>query len=216
MNSEVTFQEVAFSPRGETLELSGELAGRPGRRAEGIVLCHPHPQFGGDMRYPLVEVLAGELAGSGYTTLRFNFRGVGRSGGRYDGGNGEVLDVLGAVDYLRSQEAFPVEAVDVIGYSFGAWVGLRAAADGKMRKAVGLCLPAGLFDFGFLRDLKIPLLAVHGTQDQFTSEGTVRDLVRESSAPSRIEIITDGDHFMAGREKEIFLLVKDFLEEERE
>jgi len=213
MNNGVTFQDVAFPPRGETLELSGELAGKPGRRTGGIVLCHPHPQFGGDMYYPLVEVLAGELAGSGYSTLRFNFRGVGRSGGRYGGGDGEVLDVLGAVDYLRSQQAFPVEAVDVIGYSFGAWVGLRAAAVGNVRRAVGLCLPAGLFDFVFLRDLKIPLLAVHGTRDQFTPEGTVRDLVRGRSAPSRMEIITDGDHFMAGREKEIFLLVRDFLEE---
>lgn len=215
MSGEVIFQEITFSPRGEGIRLSGEIAGRDGHHPEGVVICHPHPQFGGDMQYPLVQILAEGLAREGYVTLRFNFRGVGLSGGSYGGGEGEVRDALGAIDYLRAQGQFPVAAASMIGYSFGAWVGLRAAAEEDVKKAVALCIPAGLFDFGFLQQFTAPLLAIHGTYDQFTPQETVQDIVRTMPGPALLQILPEGDHFMAGREREILQLTRDFLEKER-
>ena len=202
---------VEFNPRGEEkLTLVGELAGRPGHRPEGVVICHPHPQFGGDMHYPLVEELAARLAGAGLVTLRFNFRGVGGSQGRYGGGEGELLDALGAADFLRAQEDFPVREIFIAGYSFGAWIALRAAAQEGWKKAAGICVPLALFSFDFLKDYQPSLLLVHGTRDQFTPLEDVRKLASGLSA-ARLEVIEGGDHFMAGREEEISKIVSRFL-----
>lgn len=201
-----------FSPRGgEKLALEGVLAGRAGHRPDGVVVCHPHPQFGGDMHYPLVEELSASLAEAGLVTLRFNFRGVGGSQGRYGGGEGEVQDALGAVDFLRAQKEFPVGEIFIAGYSFGCWVGLRAAAREGLKKAAGICVPAALFSFDFLKDLKSSLLLVHGTRDQFTPLETVRELASGLASPARVEVIDGGDHFLAGREGEVCRMVINFF-----
>ena len=212
MKGKAEFKWVEFNPRGgEKLTLGGELAGRAGHRPEGVVVCHPHPQFGGDMHYPLVEELSAFLAGAGLVTLRFNFRGVGGSQGRYGGGDGEVQDTLGAVDFLRAQKDFPVQEVFLAGYSFGAWVGFQAAAREGLKKAAGVCIPVALFSFDFLKDSKISLLLVHGTRDQFTPIETVRELASGRASPARVEVIAGGDHFLAGREEEVSKIVVRFL-----
>ena len=206
-------QWIEFTPRGEgKLTLEGELAGRAGHRPAGVVLCHPHPQFGGDLQYPLVEELAASLAEAGLVTLRFNFRGVGGSRGRYGGGEGEVQDTLGAVDFLRAQQDFPVGEIFIVGYSFGSWVGLRAAAREGLKKSAGVCIPVALFSFDFLKDSQTSLLLVHGTRDQFTPLETVRELALGLASPARVEVLTGGDHFLAGREKEVCKIVINFFE----
>ena len=85
----------------------------------GAVISHPHPLMGGDMRNPVVEILAESLFAGGLSTLRFNFRGVGMSEGVFDEGRGEQEDVLAAVTYLERQG---IREIVLAGYSFGAWV----------------------------------------------------------------------------------------------
>jgi len=94
----------------------------------GAVICHPHPQYGGDMYNNVVGALVRACLGEGLAALRFNFRGVGESGGAYDGGEGETDDVVAALECLRSLPEIDPERVVLAGYSFGAMMALRVAS----------------------------------------------------------------------------------------
>src|SRR5215510_7238151 len=108
-------EHVTF-PVGD-ITLEGLFWTPPQTPAIGAVLCHPHPLYGGEMHNNVVSALADALQQAGVATLRFNFRGVGRSGGEHGGGEAEVEDVKAAVSYLLSRQAVPT--VVVAGYSFG-------------------------------------------------------------------------------------------------
>src|SRR5262249_28427158 len=126
-------EHVTFPASEITLE--GLFWAPPQTPAVGVVLCHPHPLYGGEMHNNIVSALADTLQQAGMATLRFNFRGVGRSGGEHGGGEAEVEDVKAAVTYLLSRQTVPT--VVVAGYSFGSMVGLRAgAADPRVHKLI--------------------------------------------------------------------------------
>src|SRR5262245_47291491 len=112
--------------RTHDLRLEGMLAVSSGAIA-AVVICHPHPQYGGDMDNSIVRLVADHLQQAGVATLRFNFRGVGDSEGRYGAGVGEADDARAAVALLR--ERARVSQVTLAGYSFGAMVALRAGHD---------------------------------------------------------------------------------------
>src|SRR4030042_6916089 len=108
----------------------------------GVVLCHPHSLHGGSMQVPVIETTARELALRGMIALRFNFRGVGRSEGSFGDGVAEVADVKGAVDFLRDRGDGETNCLYLMGYSFGAAVGLRCVEGGAPISAMAaLCLP---------------------------------------------------------------------------
>ncbi|MGE3919076.1 MAG: alpha/beta hydrolase, partial [Hyphomicrobiaceae bacterium] len=119
MEEPVTFPVGSISLEG--------LISVPPKAAIAAVVCHPHPLRGGEMRNNVVTALVEWLGRAGIATLRFNFRGVGRSGGVHDDGTGEVDDVRGALDCLLARG--PFETVVVAGYSFGSIVGLMAGAE---------------------------------------------------------------------------------------
>ena len=110
------------------------LEGRYRRGAEGgagpagVVICHPHPQFGGSMDNNVVEALEDALAAGGMATLAFNFRGVGGSGGGYDQMRGEVDDVVAALTYLAKRPEVDPGRIGLAGYSFGGLMAMLAAA----------------------------------------------------------------------------------------
>ena len=87
--------------------------------AHAAIIAHPHPLYGGDMHNPVVAAIAEAYQNQGWSTLRFNFRGVGASGGRFDDGQGEQEDLQGVIDHLQSKG---FQQIDLSGYSFGAWV----------------------------------------------------------------------------------------------
>ncbi len=113
--SEQTVFLIAGSLRLESLL---HLASGP----DAVVITHPHSLYGGEMDNPVVAMLTGVYQRLGYTTLRFNFRGVGASGGGYDDGRGEQDDVRAAAAYLAGLGR---TVTDLAGYSFGAWINLR-------------------------------------------------------------------------------------------
>src|SRR5439155_17501983 len=116
----------------------------------GLVVCHPHPLYGGDMDNPVVVRAAEVATESGLSTLRFNFRGVGRSSGTHDRGEGEGHDLKAALEMLRNRLP-PGRPLGLAGYSFGAWIAARVTASGVPLTA--LCLiapPLSMFDFGAL------------------------------------------------------------------
>ena len=125
-------REVAIEADG--LKLEGALhlpdGATKGTPSPGVVVAHPHPQYGGDMDNPVVQALCEAALEAGAAVLRFNFRGVGFSEGKYDEGVGEQRDLAAAVDYLRNVPEVDSGRVAVAGYSFGSVVALRLA-DGR-------------------------------------------------------------------------------------
>jgi len=183
-----------------------------GRRQETAVLCHPHPLYGGTMDTPLLLALEPVYQEAGLGTLRFNFRGVGRSGGTYGEGAGEAEDVLAVCRYLADRGCSPVH---LAGYSFGAWVALKACSAGLDPASVVLISPAVTFlDFTGLSLPERPALVVVGDRDDFAVLDQVRSWYEDSrpgTAVGRLEVIPGCDHFYWGKEGEVASRVQAFL-----
>lgn len=181
--------------------------------APGVVLCHPHPLYGGNMHNNVVAALAEALSQAGFATLRFNFRGVGRSGGKYGGGEGERADVEAAVTYLLSRHA--ASRVIVAGYSFGAMVGLRAgAADPRVHALIGVALPLGFGDPSFLATSEKPTLLVSGDRDPYAPLPGLHQLFATLPEPKALVTIAGADHFFWGQEYEVAKAAVEFVRKE--
>jgi alpha/beta superfamily hydrolase len=169
----------------------------PGARFAALV-CHPHPRFGGTMHNHATYRLARAARAAGGTTLRFNYRGVGRSAGAYGGGAGEVEDARVALDHLRALG--PSRPLLACGFSFGAWV---AAGCAIAPGVVGLLLAglalrsAELEDLrqpDRLRDVRQPLAVVQAQGDEFGAPAEVRALLAGSVGPRRLGSVAGATH----------------------
>ena len=193
------------NPKIESLSLQGPagaleaLLRMPKERVEkAAVLCHPHPLYQGSMHSPVVFRAARAFHRSGIATLRFNFRGVGRSAGIYDGGRGEIDDVRAAIEFLRGR--FPDLPLALAGYSFGSLVGFQAAAgDARVGQLIGIGVPVALDSFDFLRDVDKPLWIFQGDRDEFGPLEQIKGLIKLAGRPSRLITIPGGDHFFTNR-----------------
>jgi alpha/beta superfamily hydrolase len=169
----------------------------------GVLVCHPHPQFGGSMDNNVVSALFDEFAQAGYIVVAFNFRGVGRSGGRHEDGQGEIRDVVGVLDWLEQRPETRGFGLGILGYSFGAWVGLRAAVQESRVRCVGaVAPPLAMYSFEFLDELLSPLFVVSGDQDPFCPS-EMREPLSMSQANDRSWKVVEGaDHFFWSHERE--------------
>ncbi len=165
------------------------------------LLCHPHPLFGGTMMnktlYRVAKRLPEEAA---MPNLRFNFRGAGASDGSFDNGEGEQGDVAAALDVLS--HLYPDCPISLIGYSFGAVVGLRAGlVDARVDRLVALGLPLDHdWDLDFLRELAKPTLFVHGENDEFGSAAQLESFVAELPPFGRTHVVPTANHLFQGQE----------------
>ncbi len=170
---------------------------QPGTANKGVVITHPHPLYGGTMRNPVVETVQSAYAQHGYATLRFDFRGVGSSQGDYDNGVGEQDDVRAAIAYVNHRD---VIAVDLAGYSFGAWVNAGVAAD--KRTAIGSMMmvspPVGFIEFENVNALSCLNLIITGSRDDIAPVNQIRDLLPAWNPDAQFEIIDGCDHFYSG------------------
>jgi len=154
------------------------------------VLCHPHPLYGGSMHDGVLDHLARALLGAGVTCLRFNFRGVGASTGSYDGGAGEVDDLLAAIDWIAASER--PNALWLAGYSFGAHVVWESLASGAAPARVLLVAPpVGRIPFtDRLPDCRVDVFA--GDRDDFVDQAVL------ASWPGvATHLIAGADHFFS-------------------
>jgi uncharacterized protein len=143
-------------------------------------------------------------------TLRFNFRGVGHSGGKHADGIGERDDARAALDYLT--ERFPQTPVTMMGFSFGSVVALAVgSADSRVNGLVGIGLPVNSADFSFLVGVQKPKLIVQGTQDQFGSRERVAKLYSSLKDPKRLRFVEGADHFLTGKLHDLQLEIQEFL-----
>jgi alpha/beta superfamily hydrolase len=174
------------------------------------LVCHPHPLYGGTMHNKVVFRAAKAALLAGLPTLRFNFRGAGKSVGTFTGGEGEREDVRAALDYLAAH--FPGLPVCLMGFSFGSWVGLAVGAtDPRVSTLVGLGVPANMSDFDFLHDVRKPKLILQGTRDEFGSVAQVSELFDSLAEPKQIHWVEGADHFFAGKLDEVQEALRQFL-----
>ena len=161
------------------------------------LVCHPHPLFGGTMHNKVIYQTAKSLDALGVPVLRFNFRGAGLSAGAHDRGAGEQEDVRPALDFLA--ETFPAAPLLLAGFSFGSWVGLRAACDdSRIQGLIGLGVPLNNTDFSFLANCSKPKLFVHGANDEHGALEKMQALTAALPGENRLVIVNDADHFFTG------------------
>lgn len=178
--------------------------------AAAAVLCHPHPQYGGTMHTKALFVLSKALNQLGVATLRFNFRGVNKSTGSFDGGEGEHDDVRAALDWLREQ--YSESRSIVAGFSFGAVVGLRVASeDERVSGMIGMALPVSLYDFSFLNGETRPLLILQGRQDPLGSLEDVRGQIGEGTDRRTLVEIPGASHLFQGAFDDLTSAVERFF-----
>jgi len=177
------------------VRLEGRLT--PADRERAAVLCHPHPLYGGSMLTPVVLTVEQTLQETGYTTLAFNFRGVGGSEGRHGEGRAEVADVAGALAFLGEQLGGPPRIQGIAGYSFGSLVGGRVAAgDSRVAWFLGIAPPLSHYDFGFLAEARCSVALIAGGRDPYCDPARLEALA--ASLPTRPWLrVLDTDHFFA-------------------
>lgn len=189
--------------------LTGEGLWRKASGNKGVVICHPHPLMGGSMHNNVVEAVRDAFGDCGYSTLRFNFRGVGQSTGRYDEGNGEKQDILSACAFLKNSG---VEHIALAGYSFGAWVCSRLLKDKPMPFALTVFIspPQKYFEFDWTGLENAVDYMICGDSDDFVD---VADLERRAAMlHAEFKILKGTDHFFGGRETQLTEKLKRFIE----
>ena len=158
---------------------------------------------------------AHELAERGFSVLRFNFRGVGRSQGGFDHGVGELSDAAAALDWAQTVNT-EARSCWIAGFSFGAWIGMQLL----MRRPeitgfVSIAPPASMYDFAFLAPCPASGLIVHGTKDNVVPEADVQKLVDRLTAQKGIKItynkIEGANHFFDKHEAEVVETVKEYV-----
>ena len=186
----------------ENLTLEGMLSlPKQSTSGPGALICHPHPQYGGDMDNNVVLAVANALEQLDMTVLRFNFRGVNGSEGTFDNGSGEVNDVLAALLFLTTQAAVDGNRILLVGYSFGAFVGLQAALrSDKVKVLAAISTPVDMYDFEFLSYSTLPILVVCGDRDSYCSLDKLERVYRGITAAKEKVIVPGADHFYWGKE----------------
>lgn len=164
---------------------------------KGVVITHPHPLYGGDMYNLVVETIVHVYNIKGYSTLKFNFRGVGKSQGQYDNGVGEQKDVLAALSFLADMG---MEKIDLAGYSFGAWVNAHAVIqeDIFVENMMMVSPPVGFMDFNAINAMNVLKFVITGSRDDIAPVDAVKKMLPIWNPDARFEIIDGADHFYGG------------------
>ncbi len=160
---------------------------------KGVVITHPHPLYGGNMYNFVVEAIHNAYRKKGYATLRFNFRGVGKSQGEYNEGEGEKKDVIAAMSFLKD---LGVETIDLAGYSFGAWI--NAMIDEKTAEIENMIMvspPVALINFKDIGPISCLKLVITGEKDEIAPPDSVKSMVKAWNPHAVFEIIPATDHF---------------------
>jgi uncharacterized protein len=172
-----------------------------------VIITHPHPLYGGDMNNIVVETIQNAYQKKGYTTLRFNFRGVGKSTGRYDDGNGEQADLAAAFNYLKVKG---VASIDLAGYSFGTWIIANALENDKIpaNDVIMVSPPVAMMRFNATTPIPNLKLVVTGSHDEFAPPDLVKESAQAWKQATPFEIIKGADHFFFGFMKKLAEILK--------
>lgn len=165
------------------------------------VICHPHPLFQGTMHNKVAYILARAFNDLGAVSMRFNFRGVGRSEGEYSDGIGETDDALAAMDWLTAKN--PGLPLWLGGFSFGAYVALRAQSRRPVERLVTVAPAVERFDTSTIELPRMPWLLVQGDADEVVSPQAVFNWAAGLASPPRLAVLEGAGHFFHGRLNEL-------------
>jgi alpha/beta superfamily hydrolase len=183
--------------------LEGKFLPAGSDRAPVALLLHPHPQHGGTMHNKVVYTLNQAFARAGFSTLRFNFRGVGRSQGSYGRGEGELQDAASALDWIQQNHPNS-RGCWIAGFSFGAWIGMQLLMRRpEIDRFIAVAPPANIFDFAFLAPCPSSGLILQGDKDEIVPEESVAKLAEKLSKQKDIvvdfKVVKGANHFFADR-----------------
>jgi uncharacterized protein len=193
-------------------------AGAGSRVRAAVVFAHPHPQFGGTMHTKAVYQGAKGLARMGCAVLRFNFRGVGRSAGEFDQGEGEKADFRAALDYMAAR--YPDAPLWAAGFSFGSWVALEVGAeDPRVSALIGIAPPVAtsvsgqLYTFERTLASTKPKFFVQGESDEVCPIEDMWSFYAKLEEPKELVVIDMANHLFEGQATEVGEALEDLLQD---
>ena len=180
------------------------------------LLLHPHPLFGGTMNNKVVYSAFRLFRGKNFSTLRLNFRGVGRSQGAFDRGEGELSDAASCLDWLQSYNPNATSCW-IVGVSFGSWIGMQLLMRRpEISRFISIAPPADKFDFTFLAPCPTSGLVLRGAQDEIVAEESVAQLVQRLSKQRDIiidyRLIAGANHLFQDRLDELNQNIEAYLD----
>jgi alpha/beta superfamily hydrolase len=177
-----------------------------------VIVCHPHPLYGGNMDNSVVCALTETLAQAAFVSFRFNFRGVGRSQGEFAQGIGEQADVEAAISFISKLKEIDRDRIGLAGYSAGAGFALPIGSDdARIRALAAVSPPVDMFDFGFLRTCLKPKFLISGDKDDLISAQQFLQFCGSLSEPIECQTIEGADHFWWGYESRLATSVAAFF-----
>jgi alpha/beta superfamily hydrolase len=198
---------------------AGRIEGRYHQSADPkspvALVLHPHPLHGGTMNNKITYSLYKAFANNNFSVLRINFRGVGKSQGKFDNGAGELLDATVVMNWLHDQN---MEATEywIAGFSFGAWIALQTVMRRpELENYILVAPPATKYDFNFIVPCSSASLIVQGSKDEITKEADSAKLAEKLAARDGVEVnyqvISGADHFFKGRMEEFDSTVSNYI-----
>jgi len=206
--------DVIFT--GPAGRLEGKYQHQKHKTAPIALVLHPHPSHGGTMNNRVVYEMFYCFQRRGCSVLRFNFRGVGRSQGVFDGGIGELSDAAAALDWLQTTNP-GAQTCWVVGFSFGAWIGMQLLMRRpEIHAFISIAPPANIYDFTFLAPCPASGLIIHGRNDQVSPEADVQKMVDRLNAQRGIKItqvkVEGANHFFDQHLPDLVKSVEDYLD----
>lgn len=194
-------EPVTFDCKG--IRLSGLLQRTTGDRA--ALVTHPHPLYGGNMYNSVVETITRAYQSEGYSTLRFDFRGTGKSQGVYSNGREEPDDVAAAISYLHETG---INHLHLAGYSFGAWIcALGAGVYQSLERMILVSPPVALIDFKDIQTIPALAAVITGSEDEFAPPEIIKTMMPAWNPEARFHVIDNADHFYFGFDRKLEKLI---------
>ena len=183
-------------PSGELL-LEGIVAIPEGAGSfPAVVVCHPHPLYGGSMDNNVVHSLCETLTKASFVSFKFNFRGVGGSQGEFGQGIGEQEDVEAAISFISTVKAVDSNRIGLAGYSAGAGFALPiGSGDGRIKAVAAVSPPLNEFNFDFLKSSPKQKFLISGSRDNSTAAEEFLQFCQSLAEPKQCEIVGGADHF---------------------
>lgn len=210
--------EITFSGPSGRIEARYKKQSMP--TAPIIIFFHPHPEHGGTMNNRIIYTMFHTFAKRGFTCLRFNFRGIGKSQGAFSGGDGELVDAACALDWLQDNNELS-EDVWVAGFSFGAWIAMQILMRRpEVKQFVCVAPPTTMFDFSFLAPCPTGGLILQGEDDKIAPAQETQKLVEKLQTQSKSEIayhcLKGADHFFTGQENLLVEYIEEYIERQHD
>ena len=202
---------------GPAGRLEGKYYKNPKFGSPVAIVLQPHPQYGGTMNNRIVQLAYNIFLENGFSVIKINFRGVGKSDGIFDNGQGELSDAAAALDWIE-RENLDYSQCWVSGFSFGSLICMQLIMRRpEVNKFVAISPQPNVYDFTFLAPCPISGLVLYSKNDELVSEESLLNLKKRLNIQKNIEVkfsaINNANHFYKNKEKELSSLIENYLKD---